>query len=170
VTVVDNVQPALELLQTRELVRTVSYFEWRLSERMPGFSQVSRWVTSPGQVGTLAGNFAQLVRVWLDHEQLERLHAVYVTTTWRLHVLAERLREGLWLEFRPRLDQQPTRPEWPAAQLVSGRWPGGRVASRFWWDREGLAPIIGAVGQVAPLAMVQVLVSDLFEPTQVEPA
>ncbi|HMN30890.1 MAG TPA: glutamate mutase L, partial [Caldilineaceae bacterium] len=168
VTVVENVQPLPDRVQSRELVRNVSYFDWRLSERIPGFSEISRWVTSPGQVASLAGNFAQLVRIWLDREQLDHLHAVYVTTAWRLHVLAERLREGLYLEFRPHDEQAPMRSEWPPAQLVSGKWPGGAVANHFWWDREGLAPIVGAVGQVAPLALVQVLVSDLFEPTQAE--
>jgi hypothetical protein len=55
---------------------------------------------------------------------------------------------------------------WPPLRLVSGEWPahlwprpGGS-----WWDRGALAPLVAAVGQVAPQAMLQVLSSDILEP------
>ena len=40
-------------------------------------------------------------------------------------------------------------------------WPRPAVS---WWDRSALAPLIAAVGQVAPQAMLQVLRADILEP------
>jgi hypothetical protein len=162
--ITENIQPGPGLLHGRELARILSYEDWRLSERLPGYGRISRWATSPGQVSSLVSNFAQLTRIWLEQEQLPVLHALCVTPGWRLHVLAERQQEGVRLRYAPVQSQAEAPAEWPPIQLLSGGWAGAGLASRFWWDREGLAPMVAALGQVAPLAMLQVLSADLLEP------
>jgi hypothetical protein len=49
-------------------------------------------------------------------------------------------------------------------QLICGEGPGELwpVAERHWWDRTGMAPVVAAIGQVAPQAMIQVLRADLL--------
>lgn len=163
-TTVGNVRPAPTIVRTRELTRLLSYYDWRLTERMGGYSRLSRWVTSPGQVSSLASNFAQLTRIWLERQKLPALHGLYTTPVWRLHVLVDRSREEIDLLFASDETVPPALRDWPALGLVCGPWPGGHLQRlrRFWWDREGLAPIIAGLGQVAPLAMMQVLETDLF--------
>jgi hypothetical protein len=159
-----NVQPAPGRVQQAELASALGYFYWRLSERTPGYAKLSRWLTAPGQVSNLAANFAQLTQAWMVLQRLPELHGVCCTADWWLHVWARQTQQGLALLYA----EPHTRPAelsgWPAVQLVSGEWPQPwMAASPVWWDRERLAPVIGAVGQVAPLAMLQVLQQDVFE-------
>lgn len=164
-TTLGNIHPSPEMVRTDELARLLNYYDWRFTERMAGYSRISRWVTGPGQVSSLASNFAQLTRIWMEQQQLSTLHGLYATPTWRLHVLAEQSHEAMELVFVT--DEAPPAflRDWPALGLVCGPWAGPRSQppQRFWWDREGLAPIIAGLGQVAPLAMVQVLETDVFE-------
>jgi hypothetical protein len=164
-TSLGNVCPAPNIIRTRELALLLTYFDWRLTERMDGYSRLSRWATSPGQVSSLTNNFAQLTRIWLEQEQLPTLHGLYTTPSWRLHVLAGQGRDEVTLVYESHnTDASPVH-GWPDVGLVCGPWPRSlsKPAQRCWWDREGLAPIIAGLGQVAPLAMMQVLETDIFE-------
>jgi hypothetical protein len=164
-TSLGNVYPSPSFVYTRELARTLTYYDWRLAERMGGYSRLSRWTTSPGQVSSLANNFAQLTRIWLERQQLPRLHGLYSTPAWRLHVLAGQDSDEVMLVYESDNRVVSPVPVWPEVGLVCGAWPRtqGKPAQPFWWDREGLAPIIAGLGQVAPLAMMQVLEADVFE-------
>lgn len=165
VTILPNFLPKPDQLQASELVMALNYHHWRLSERLVGYNRLTRWVTSPGQVSSLASNFAQVVQIWREQQQLPELHAVYATGEWTLHVLSERQHPGVQLVYTtPKVTPTMVK-QWPPAQLISGRWSGQWAGDRpVWWDRDSLAPIIAALGQVAPLAMAQVLSHDLFLP------
>lgn len=168
-TVVMNVQPAPGWVRQTPLVTALSFLYWQLSERTVGASRISRWVTPPSQLSSLVTNFAQLVRIWLEQHQLAEVHARYATKAWACHVWARLGDERLQLCY-----VEPNRlPEalahWPPLQLVSGDWPAwlpATVPAQQWWDRQALAPLIATVGQVAPLAMLQVLTHDVFETRQ----
>jgi hypothetical protein len=159
-----NVQPTPGQVRRAELASALGYYYWRLSERTPGYAKVGRWLTPPGQVSNLAANFAQLTQAWMELQRLPELHGICCTADWWLHIWARQPQQGLALCYA----EPHTRPialaGWPAVQLVSGEWPQPWTpTSPVWWDRERLAPVIGAVGQVAPLAMLQVLQQDVFE-------
>ena len=162
-----------------ELPVALSQLYWRLCQRMPGFAQLSRWVTAPGHVANLEACFAQLVQIWMDYHRLPRLHGLYCTPHWWLHVWAEEqpARSNSWeqsawngntgvqLRFVKPDSRPPEFDKWPPVQLVSGKWPmqlwpPSHIA---WWDRAALAPLITAVGQVAPQAMIQILEQDIIE-------
>jgi hypothetical protein len=170
VEVLPNIQPTPKQSNGRELARILTYYDWRLSERVNGYSRFSRWVTGPGQPSSLMTNFAQLTRLWLEQQGLAQLHGLYCTRTGWLHVLAERQQPGVQLCYGDPNTQPAPIQAWPPIGLVSGPWPGqpGRPARYFWWDRDGLAPIVAAIGQVAPQAMLETLVYDLFTPYEGE--
>ena len=56
--------------------------------------------------------------------------------------------------------------DWPRLQLLSGPQPdnNGTLPSLRWWDRSGMAPMVSALGQISPAAMLQVMQRDLFRP------
>ncbi len=165
VTILPNLVPRPDQVQVSELLQALNYHHWRLSERMAGYNWLSRWVTSPGQVSSLASNFVQVAQIWREQQQLASLHAVYAASQWTLHVLSERHHPGVHLIYAAPQVVPNVLDRWPPAQLISGRWAGDWARSApVWWDREGLAPIIAALGQVAPLAMAQVLNHDLLLP------
>jgi hypothetical protein len=167
---VPNIQPTPEQTNGQALARVLTYYDWRLSERVTGYSRFSRWVTGPSQPSSLMTNFAQLTRLWLEQQGLAQLHGLYCSRTGWLHVLADRQQPGVQICYgEPNTLPVPVQ-GWPAIGLVSGSWPGqpGRPAPYFWWDREGLAPIVAAIGQVAPQALVETLVYDLFAPYEGE--
>jgi hypothetical protein len=170
VEVLENVQPGANQVRSTELANTLGYYYWRLSERLPGISKLSRWVTSPGLVSSVTANFAQLTRIWMEEQQLPELHSLYCTAEWWLDVWVRQGENGVRMCYR-----EPGAHEgvagWPAVRLVSGVWPGRAqrapanppmIASPWWWDRLGLAPVIAAVGQVAPTAMFEVLRNDIL--------
>lgn len=163
--VVGNVQPMPTLLRQRELANAINYYHWRLSERLPGFTPISRWVTSPGQVSSLTANFAQLVRVWMELHKLPQLHGLYCTADFWLHGWARQEQEGIRLFYAEPNTRPALLQNWPTPQLVIGAWPVKQwpVPSFYWWDGGSLAPGIAAIGQVAPRAMVQVLKNDVLE-------
>jgi hypothetical protein len=166
VEVVDNVQPQPGLLRAAALVQAVNFAYWRLSRRREGMREISRWVTAPGHIATLESSFAQLVQVWMELLDLPELHALYCGPAWWLHVHARQGRQGLQLRYVPPHSRTENWSGWPALQLVSGDWPQApwpRPAVS-WWDRLALAPLVAAVGQVAPQAMIETLRADLLEP------
>ena len=165
IEIVDNVQPGPDIFHGASLVQAVNFAYWRLCRRSEGMREISRWVTAPGHITSLESTFAQLVRVWMELLDLPTLHALYCGPAWWLHVNASQERPGVIMRYV----EPQTRPDdldtWPPLQLVSGEWPAvwPRPAI-FWWDRSGLMPVVGAVGQVAPQAMIEALTADLLEP------
>ncbi len=161
-----NLQPAPGQVRQAELAVALGYHYWRLCERTPDFVKLSRWVTSPGQITNLESSFAQLTQAWMVYQQLPALHALYCGDDWWLHVWASQALNGVRMRFVQPKTRPPDLVEWPPLQLVSGDWPL-RLWSPpavAWWDRNNLAPMIAGIGQVAPLAMLQVLTLDLLEP------
>jgi hypothetical protein len=168
----ENFQPAPGVIQSTALLHALTLHYWRQCQRVPGFAQLSRWVTPPAQVTNLASSFTQLTQAWLVYQRLADLHSLYCTNEWWLHVWVSQ-RAGLRRCFVEPQTQPASLNAWPATQLLCGDgrqrtrtaapWPALR-----WWDRNGLAPIIATVGQVAPLAMLQVCQNDLFAPANEE--
>lgn len=163
-----NVLPYPGYAQPAPLAVALSRLYWQLCQRMPGFAQLSRWVTAPGQVANLESSFAQLVQIWMEYQQLPELHGLFCTPHWWLHVWADRAAQGVQLRFVQPNTRPQTLTRWPQLQFVSGEWPMQLWAppATAWWDRTGLAPLLTAVGQVAPQAMIQVLEQDLIETRQ----
>ena len=166
IEVVENVRPAPGVLRGAGLVQAVNFVYWRLCRRSEGMREISRWVTAPGHISSIESSFAQLVRVWLEHNGLPDLHALYCGPAWWLHVVARQDRQELDLRYVAPNSRPDDIDGWPMLRLVSGDWPGHlwpRPAGS-WCDRGGFAPAIAAVGQVAPQAMLQVLRADVLEP------
>jgi hypothetical protein len=166
VEVVENVRPAPGMLNRSGLVQAANYAYWRLCRRSEGMREISRWVTSPGRIGSIESSFAQLVQVWLEQNSLPELHGLYCGPAWWLHVACRAGVSGLDVRYVAPNSRPGVLDAWPPLRLVSGDWPvhiWPRV-SGSWWDRSALAPLVGTVGQVDPLAMLQVLRADIFEP------
>jgi len=167
-TLLANVLPQPGQPYGPEVTSALSQLYWRLCQRLPGYAPLSRWVTPPGQIVNLESCFARLVQIWMSYYQLPVLHGLYCTPHWWLHVWASSAHGSVQLRFVNPQARPAELAQWPPLQLVSGAWPlelwppGGQV----WWDRTGLAPLVTALGQVAPLAMLQVLESDLLEQRQ----
>jgi hypothetical protein len=166
VEVVENVRPAPGVLNHVGLVQAVNYAYWRLCRRSEGMREISRWVTAPGRIGSMESSFAQLVQVWLEQNALPELHGLYCGPAWWLHVAARAGTPGLQLRYAAPNSRPPALDGWPPLRLVSGDWPSHLWprAAGSWWDRGAFAPLIGAVGQVAPGAMLEVLRADILEP------
>ncbi|HRW09343.1 MAG TPA: glutamate mutase L [Caldilineaceae bacterium] len=161
---VNNVLPYPGHIVQTELPVVLSQLYWQFCQRMPGFAQLSRWITAPGHVANLESSFAQLVRIWMEYHGLPRLHGLYCTRHWWLHVWAEAATGGVQLRFvKP--DSRPQGfADWPPLQLVSGSWPRQLWPrpTTAWWDRHRLAPLLTTIGQVAPQAVLQALEEDVL--------
>lgn len=161
----NNILPHPGYVVSTELPVALSQLYWQFCQRMPGFAQLSRWVTAPGHVANLESSFAQLVQLWMDYQGLPRLHGLYCTRHWWLHVWAEAATGGIQMRFV----KPETRPQgfnhWPSLQLVCGAWPRQLWPPPpiAWWDHAALAPLLTTIGQVAPQAMIQVLEEDILE-------
>lgn len=163
---VENVRPAPGVLHGGGLIQAVNFAYWRLCRRSEGMREISRWVTAPGHISSVESSFAQLVQVCLEQNGLPDLHALYCGPAWWLHVVARQDRQGLEMRYVPPNSRPDDLDRWPPLRLVSGDWPNHlwpRPAGS-WWDRGALAPLVAAVGQVAPQAMLQVLRADVLEP------
>ncbi len=172
VEAVENVQPAPEIVHRTALAQAVTFYYWRLSRRAPGFREISRWVTGPGHIASLESGFAQLVQVWMELHGLPELHGLYCAPAWWLHVWAARNQIGLNMRFVEPRTRPDALADWPPLQLVSGPWPEEVWAhpELYWWDQSGMTPLVAAVGQVQPQAMVQVLRADLLDLHQGSPS
>ncbi len=161
-----NVRPAPGILLPAPLVQAVNYVYWRLCRRTEGMRELSRWVTAPGHIGTIESSFAQLVQVWLEVNDLPELHGLLCSHAWWLHVTARQGQGGLHLRYVVPGTRPADMGEWPPLRLVSGEWPAHLWPQPpgAWWDRGAMAPLVAAVGQVAPSAMLQVLRADILEP------
>ncbi|MCX6044272.1 MAG: glutamate mutase L [Chloroflexi bacterium] len=164
--VLANVQPAPDQVHQAELAVALGYHYWRLCERTPDFVKLSRWVTSPGQITNLESSFAQLTQAWMTYQQLPELHTLYCAEDWWLHVWASQALNGVRMRFVQPKTRPPDLADWPPLQLVSGEWPVRLwpLPAVAWCDHGCLAPLLAGIGQVAPLAMLQVLTLDLLEP------
>lgn len=164
-TALRNLQPIPGLVQQAEVAVALSYHYWRLCERTADFATLGRWVTSPGQITNLEVGFAQIVQAWLVYQGLPDLHALYCSDSWWLHIWASQAQNGVQMRFVPPKTRPSDLADWPALQLVSGEWPVRLWPQppTYWWDRTGLAPLLAGIGQVTPVAMLQVLTLDLFE-------
>lgn len=193
VTTLANVLPAPDQAQPAALGVALSAAYWRLCQQMPGIHQLQQWVTAPGRIMNLESAFAQMVQVWMEYHQLPTLHGLYCVAAptglargqgtsgppsvstptrpgaqqdWWLHVWADRAAQGVQLRFVKPGTRPAELAHWPPLQVVSGDWPMELwpPPNRCWWDRQGLAPVITTLGQVAPTAMVQCLEQDVLEP------
>ncbi|MEM7533812.1 MAG: glutamate mutase L [Chloroflexota bacterium] len=145
---VANVLPKPGVLQPSGLVHALSYYHWRLCQRVSGFAQIERWAASGtylAQINSMEWNFAQLVQAWMRYQNLPYLHGIYRTTNWWLHVWATanqrtvrmvyhnpnrpsepsgvNLRSRLLPDYQPPLDLAASPSTnvayWPPAQLIS---------------------------------------------------
>ncbi len=164
-TALGNLQPVPGLARQAEVAVALSYHYWRLCERTVDFATLGRWVTSPGQITNLEVGFAQIVQAWLVYQRLPDLHALYCSDSWWLHIWASQVQNGVQMRFVPPKTRPPDLADWPPLQLVSGEWPVRLWPQPpiYWWDRTGLAPLMAGIGQVTPVAMLQVLTLDLLE-------
>lgn len=163
-----NVLPAAGVAQSAALGVALSAYYWRLCQQMPGIQQLNQWLTPPGRLVNLEAAFAQLVQVWLAYQRLPVLHGLYCTPHWWLHVWAHGA-QGVQLRFVKPGSRPAELDGWPPLQLVSGDWPmelwpRDPSANRCWWDRRALGPVVTPIGQVAPMALLQVLQHDLLAP------
>lgn len=161
---VANVQPAPGVIQKTALAQACNFYYRRLSRRTPGLRALSQWITPPGQLIGQENAFARLVQVWMELHGLPELHGLYCAPLWWLHVWTTHGRSEIKMRFVEPQTRPPALAQWPALQLVSGEWPISLWAQPelFWWDRSGMAPMVAAVGQSAPQAMLQVLRNDLL--------
>jgi hypothetical protein len=166
IAVVENVCPAPGVLHRAALVQAVSFTYWRLCRRNEGMREISRWVTAPGHITSVESSFAQLVRVWMEQNGLPDLHGLYCGPAWWLHVVAREDQQGLEMRYIAPNRHPDNWEGWPPLGLVSGDWPHHLWPrpTGSWWDRMALAPLVAAVGQIAPQAMLQALRADVLEP------
>ena len=162
-TVVDNVCPRPTVINHTDLTRVLQYHHWQIARRAPGLMRLGQWVTEPAQMTSLDWSFAQLVQLWREDKGVAELHGIYAMHHWRLHVRSRRGRSVVDMRYAA-FDEPLTPPGWPAPALLSGQ-PARMQSlpeSVRWWDRSGMAALVATAGQVAPVAMMQVLVGDLF--------
>ena len=164
VTVTPNVLPAPGVIRQNALAHALDARYVQLGERVDGYAAVARWHTSPTPIATLESNFVRLAQVWRALHNLADLHGVYCSgdARPRLHVWAGE--NGPTAAVRYLEPDAPLPADWPHPALVSGVWPDrDSVPTNVrWWDRSGLAPIVAALGPVAPSAVQRTLTHDLF--------
>jgi len=164
VSAVNNVQPGPETVYLTELVRAMRNEHWRLSRQTLGIATIEQWITEPAQLASLDSGFAQLLRVWMEYQGLPELHGAYVAPNWHLHVWAKQSHEVVRMHYLESSQTIAGPSGWPRLQLLSGPQPNGNMSlpALRWWDRSGMAPMVSALGQISPTAMLQVMQRDLF--------
>jgi len=156
---VQNVQPAPHVTDPTPLAQALHNLYTQLSRQSATYADIAQWVTPPAHVATMEANFARLVQVWMQHHHLTALHGLYCAPDWRLHVRADQGMAGVHFHFDPPTSTQIEREQWPPVRLSSGPNTTDVIT---WRDPLGLAPVLTAVGQVAPQAMLQALTADIF--------
>jgi hypothetical protein len=161
-----NVLPSPARLQPGVVARALDEHYWRLCRRLDGFALLEQWSTGPGSMATVEENFARLVQTWLALHNLAELHALYCGERW-VHVWAVEGEPAPLIAYADPDPAQVALAGWPPVTLLSGSWP--ELASVppgvRWWDRNGFAPVVAALGPVAPAALFQVLSHDLLVST-----
>lgn len=163
VALAPNVLPAPLRVQPGPVARALDEHYWRLCRRLDGFGLLNQWITGPATITTLEANFARLAQTWMRLQHMPELHALYCGERW-MHVWASETRPSPIVFFAEPELEQPELPGWPAPALLSGPWPDKAPfpSGVRWWDRAGLAPVVAALGPVAPVALAQTLHHDLL--------
>jgi hypothetical protein len=164
--------PSSALVRQDALTRSLDDYYWQLCRRMDGFSLLERWHTSPVAMTTIESNFVRLVQVWMALHNQAELYGLYCGERW-LHVWATEAQEEVALAYSDpdparTFSPAPTGLGWGTPGLVSGAWPD-RITlppSVQWWDRSGLAPVVAALGPVAPGSTHHALSQDLLLPVR----
>jgi hypothetical protein len=161
---VDNVLPEPNLVRRASLARVLNYHYWRLTQRILGFKEMARWVTSPGQAVTVETSFVQMMQAWAFHRGLPWIHGLYAGPGWWLHVWTGMARAGAQVLYSEPGQRPETLDRWPPLTLVCGEWPVHlwEKPANGWWDKRALAPVVAALGQASPRAMIDVLEHDIL--------
>lgn len=164
IQIVPNVQPNAYWAAPIPLVHGLTVEYWRGCRRTSEYQEIGSWLHDSEQLSSLELNFARLTQAWMRLYGLEELHSMYQAPGWWMHVLAQDDRESVEITFSTNDQLSPLLTEWPAPQLVSGLWPSQwwGQSETSWHDSHCLAPVIAAVGQSLPDAMIQVLEGDVF--------
>jgi hypothetical protein len=161
---VANVLPEPNVVRRAALARVLDYHYWRLTQRIVGFKELARWVTNPGQAVTVEISFIQMMQAWAFHRGLPWIHGLYCGPGWWLHVWTGSARQGAQVLYSEPGVRPDALTRWPPLTLVSGEWPVDlwEMPPNAWWDKRGLAPMVTALGQVSPRAMMDVLEYDVL--------
>lgn len=164
VETVDNVLPEPGVVRRAPLARLLNYQYWRLTQRIIGFREISRWVTPPGEAVPVETAFIQMMQAWAFHHDLPWVHGLYCGPVWWVHVWTGMARQGAQVLYTEPNTRPAALDRWPPLSLVSGAWPHDHwdKPPRVWWDERALAPTIATAGHVAPKAMMDVLEQDVF--------
>jgi hypothetical protein len=164
VETVENVLPEPGVVRRAPLARLLNYQYWRLTQRIIGFKEISRWVTTPGEAVTVETAFVQMMQAWAFHRDLPWVHGLYCGPVWWVHVWTGMARNGAQVLYTEPNSRPGALDRWPPLSLVSGAWPHEQWQKppRVWWDARALAPTIATAGHVAPKAMMDVLEQDIF--------
>lgn len=169
VVTVRNVLPAPQVIYTEELTRLLNELYHAKCRHMTGALRLEQWCTAPYQVATVDANFIRLVRLWMEMQGLHELYALYCAPEQWLHVWVVEAGGSAAVHYTEPQTWPYDEAEWPELQLVCGPWPDGAPPPTVrWWDRSAFAPLIAAVGQVAPAAMKSVLEADLLATIEAE--
>lgn len=164
--VVPNVMPAPGVIRQAPLARGLDEYAAHLTKRLDGYRLLEQWHTGATAPLSVEANFVRLVEAWRQLQNLPDLHAVYSGER-RLHVWSAEGRDGV-VTLSVAADDTTICPDgWPPPQLISGDWPAGAdpltpTQPAIWWDRHGLAPLVAALGAVAPVAVYQTLIHDIL--------
>ncbi len=163
VAAVPNVMPTPNVIRQDALGHTLEEYYWRLCRKVDGFALLERWHTSPSPITTPESNFMRLVQTWMALHNLPALHGLYCAERW-LHVWATEDQPALAVVYTDPDPTQARPPGWPPVQMISGAWPDRSPLPRTvrWWDHQGLAPIVAALGPSAPAAVYAALRQDLL--------
>ena len=163
VVTVRNVLPAPEAVYTEELSRLLAELYRAKCRHMTGATRLEQWCTAPFQVTTVESNFTRLVRLWMEMQGLPELYGLYCSAEHWLHVWSVEADGTVAVHYTEPHAWPQSEAEWPHPHLICGPWPDGVPPPGVrWWDRSALAPIVAAVGQVAPAALKSVLEADLL--------
>ncbi len=162
--IVQNVMPIPGTLRQNALVQALHDHYWHLCRKMDGFTRLEQWVTGPKHITTVESNFSRLVHAWMELQGLPELYGIFCDGHYWLHVYATEQMETVQMTFTEPDERPLGSSAWPPLQIVCGPWPhkSEPPVTVTWWDRTGMAPIVAAIGHVAPAAMVQTLAYDLL--------
>lgn len=165
VVILPNVRPHAQSMTPLGLIHGLTTEYWRGCWRTSEYKQMSGWMGKPAHITSLEINFARLVRAWMSYKNLDQLHGIYQAPDWWMHVWSHHRRETIEIAFSMPEDCSALVSSWPPPRLVSGSWPHElwNQPDNSWCDNSGLAPMIAAVGQIYPRAMMQVLETDVFQ-------
>jgi hypothetical protein len=165
VAIVPNVMPSAAIVRQDALAHALDEYYWQLCRRMDGFALLERWHTSQVPMTTIEANFVRLVQMWMALHNQAELYGLFCGERW-MHVWASESQAEVAVAYSDPEPAQALPSAWPPLGLVSGPWPdpASLPASVRWWDRSGFAPIVAALGPVAPASIYQTLSQDLLLP------